>query len=157
MLWKKLMTKTGWADDHRSSGVRALGDGIDGGWDSSDNNERAAPRYEARLVVSVEVGDDAYVGFTENVSESGVFIATDAPQRIGAEVNLLIALPDLALVRARGTVRWLRAPGQKGVGAGMGIRFDRLTPLDSVRIHEFVLGRRSRMITAQGASLRSAS
>jgi uncharacterized protein (TIGR02266 family) len=157
MLWKKLMSRTGWKEDHRVSGLRVFGDAIEGGWDSSENNERTAPRYEARLIVSIEVGDDAYVGFTENVSESGLFVATEAPQQVGAEVNLLIALPDLALVRARGTVRWLRAPGTKGVVAGMGIRFDQLTPLDAVRIHEFVLGRRSRMIMAQGASLRSAS
>jgi uncharacterized protein (TIGR02266 family) len=145
------------AVDHRVSGVRVFGDALEGGWDSSANNERAAARYEARLVVSLEIGDDAYVGFTENISESGAFIATDAPQKIGVEVNLLIALPDLALVRARGSVRWLRGSGQKGVVAGMGIRFDQLTPLDSVRIHEFVLGRRSRVIMAHGASLRSAS
>jgi uncharacterized protein (TIGR02266 family) len=156
MLLKKLMSRTGLLDDRRMSGVRLFSDPLEGGWDRSENNERANPRYEARLVVSIEIEEDAFVGFTENVSESGAFIATEAPQAVGAEVNLLIALPDLALVRTRGTVCWIR-PAKKGQPAGVGIRFDRLSPLDAVRIHEFILARQSRMITAEGANLRSAS
>ena len=156
MFLKKLMGRGSFSDDRRMSGIRAFGDPMDEGWDRSDNNERSNPRYEARLVVSLEVGDDAFVGFTENVSESGAFIATEAPQNVGQEVNLLIALPDLALVRTRATVCWVR-PAQKGQPAGVGIRFDLLSPLDSVRIHEFVRSRQSRMQMTQGANLRSAS
>ena len=156
MFLKKLMGSPGLKDERRVSGLRAFGDPIDEGWDRSDNNERANPRYEARLVVSLEVGDDAFVGFTENVSESGAFIATEAPQRVGEEVNLLLALPDLALVRTRATVRWVR-PAKKGQPGGVGIRFDQLSPLDAVRIHEFVRSRQSRLQTTEGARLRSAS
>jgi uncharacterized protein (TIGR02266 family) len=107
-------------------------------------NERVAPRLEARLVASVEVPAGCHVGITENLSEGGTFVATRAPQNIGDEVSLIIALPDLALVRARGTVRWLRKPTLKnGMSGGMGIRFERLSPLDSVRIQDFMATRRS--------------
>jgi uncharacterized protein (TIGR02266 family) len=117
--------------------------------------EREAPRFEARLVASVEFAESACVGFTENVSVSGAFVATQAPSKVGAEVNLLIALPDLALVRAQGTVRWVRPP-TKGQSAGMGIRFEPLSSLDAVLIREFVKARQSKLLDAEGVHQRSA-
>ena len=108
-------------------------------------------------MASLEFEDTAHVGFTENLSESGVFVSTHAVAPVGTEVSLLIALPDLALVRAQGTVRWLRdGSPTEGRTSGMGIRFDRLAPLDAVRIHEFIRGRQSKRIDTDGLSLRSA-
>jgi Tfp pilus assembly protein PilZ len=108
-------------------------------------------------VASLEIGDAAYVGLTENLSESGIFVCTQARPAIGAEVSLLIALPDLALVRAQGTVRWLRTASRlEGRPSGLGIRFDHLSPLDAVRIHEFVEARQSKKLDSEGACLRSA-
>ncbi len=107
-------------------------------------NERTAPRLEARLVATVEVLAGCHVGFTENLSEGGTFVATRAPQKVGDEVGLVIALPDLALIRARGVVRWLRMPSNRnGMSGGMGIRFERLSPLDAVRIQDFMATRRA--------------
>jgi len=123
-----------------------------GGGRAADD-EREDPRFEARLVASLETAESAYLGFTENLSKSGAFVATKAPPNVGAEINLLIALPDLALVRARGTVRWLRPPSKaEGRAAGMGIRFERLSPLDAVRIHDFVLARRSKLLDREHRS-----
>jgi len=157
MLWKWNRT-TEPVSERRSTGRRPISsEETYSGWDRSENSERADPRYEARLVASLEIADAAYVGFTENLSESGVFVSTQARPAIGSEVSLLIALPDLALVRAQGTVRWLRGPSRlEGRGAGMGIRFDHLSPLDAVRIHEFVQARQSKKLDSEGACLRSA-
>jgi uncharacterized protein (TIGR02266 family) len=126
--------------------------------DRSHGKERGAPRFDVRLVVSVEIGDGSFVGFTENLSQEGVFVATQAPQRVGAAVQLLIALPDLALVHAQGTVRWTRSYSKsKGISAGIGIRFDKLTALDSVLIHDFLRARQSLLLDdADGLRLRSA-
>jgi uncharacterized protein (TIGR02266 family) len=111
---------------------------------ADDVNERATPRLEARLVASVEADVGCHVGITENLSEGGAFVATRAPQNVGDEVSLMIALPDLALIHARGTVRWLRTPSKgNGMSGGMGIRFERLSPLDAVRIQDFLATRRS--------------
>jgi len=113
----------------------------------SPSKERGVPRLEARLVVSVEVGESSFVGFTENISREGVFVATQAPQSVGATVQLLIALPDLALVHAEGTVRWIRSSSKsKGISAGIGIRFENLSALDAVLIHDFVRARRSSLL-----------
>jgi uncharacterized protein (TIGR02266 family) len=122
------------------------------------SKERNVPRFEARLVASVEVDDSSYVGFIENVSQDGVFVATQAPPRVGAAVSLLIALPDLALVRAQGTVRWVRQPSNSDrAPAGMGIRFERLSALDAVRIYDFLRARQSSILDdGEGMRLRSA-
>ena len=123
----------------------------------SPSQERGAPRFEARLVVSVELGESSFVGFTENISQEGVFVATQAPQRVGATVQLLIALPDLALVHAEGTVRWTRsATKSSGVSAGIGIRFENLSALDAVLIQDFVRARGSSMLEYEGMRRRSA-
>src|SRR5688572_32634970 len=80
------------------------------GAERTTNGERGARRLGARLVASLELDESSYFGFTENLSEDGIFVATRAPQKVGATVSILIALPDLALVRAQGTVRWTRRP-----------------------------------------------
>jgi uncharacterized protein (TIGR02266 family) len=124
----------------------------------SPSKERAEPRLEARLVASVELDESSYVAFTENLSRAGVFVATQAPPNVGATVHLVIALPDLALVRAEGTVRWIRNSSKsKGVSAGMGIRFENLSALDTVLICDFVRARRSALLDdGDGMHLRSA-
>jgi Tfp pilus assembly protein PilZ len=144
--------------DRRTTGRRGVsGDETSSGWDRSKNSERANPRYEARLFASLDIDGAAYAGFTENLSESGVFVSSHALPPVGAEVSLLIALPDLALIRAQGTVRWLRAGSAlEGRTSGMGIRFDQLSPLDAVRLHEFVRARHSKKLDSEGSSLRSA-
>jgi uncharacterized protein (TIGR02266 family) len=157
MLWK-WNRETEPVSERRSTGRRPISsEETCSGWDSSENSERADPRYEARLVASLDIGDAGYVGVTENLSESGIFVCTTARPAIGSEVSLLIALPDLALVRAHGTVRWLRSASPlEGRPAGMGIRFDQLSPLDAVRIHEFVQARQSKKLESEGPCLRSA-
>ena len=113
----------------------------------SQSKERGTPRLAVRLVVSVEVGESSFVGFTENISREGVFVATQAPQMVGATVHLLIALPDLALVHAEGTVCWTRGSSKsKGISAGIGIRFQNLSALDAVLIQDFVRARQSSLL-----------
>ena len=119
------------------------------------SNERATQRFDVRLVASVELAASTYIGFAENFSRGGVFIVTPAPKKVGTVVNLVIALPDLVLVRVQGTVRWVRqASTAEGTAAGMGIRFERFSALDGVRIHEFTKARQGRYV--ENAGLRSA-
>jgi len=124
----------------------------------SQSKERGTPRVAVRLVVSVEVGESSFVGFTENISREGIFVATQAPQTVGATVHLLIALPDLALVHAEGTVCWTRSSSKsKGISAGIGIRFQNLSALDAVLIQDFVRARQSSLLDySDGMRRRSA-
>ena len=101
-----------------------------------------APRVEIMLAVSIESESNFYAGFTENLSECGIFVATHAPLKLGSSVDLSIALPHEDPIRARGTVRWLRPYSEANETVpGMGIRFDRLSMRDAERIHEFAKAR----------------
>jgi uncharacterized protein (TIGR02266 family) len=101
-------------------------------------DEGLIPRLEVILAVSVESESNFYAGFTENLSECGVFVATHAPLEIGSTVELSLKLPENETIRARGTVRWLRPHAESSsMVPGMGVRFDRLSSHDSARIQAF--------------------
>jgi uncharacterized protein (TIGR02266 family) len=102
-----------------------------------EQDERA-PRLEVSLAVSVASNSNFYVGFAENLSDGGIFVATHAPRPIGCSVDLVVALPDQAPIRARGTVAWLREYSEANdTVPGMGIRFDEVSPPDVTRILAF--------------------
>jgi uncharacterized protein (TIGR02266 family) len=101
-------------------------------------SEPRTPCAALMLVVSGESESNFYAGFTENLSESGVFVATRTPLKLGSRVDLSITLPHNEPIRARGTVRWLRlSSGSKETPVGMGVRFDQLAARDADRVQEF--------------------
>jgi uncharacterized protein (TIGR02266 family) len=105
-------------------------------------NEERAPRLEVQLEVSIASESNFYAGFTENLSEGGVFVATHTPRPLGSVVDLVIDLPGQDPIRTRGVVRWLRAYSEASdTSPGMGIRFEGLSPEDTARIHMFAEGR----------------
>src|SRR5882757_753111 len=96
------------------------------------------PRGKVTVSITGESESNFYVGFTEKVSDGGVFVATHAPMRIGCTIDLEIVLPGHEPLRTRGTVHWLREYSEEnGTVPGMGIRFDRLSNADAPRIAEF--------------------
>jgi uncharacterized protein (TIGR02266 family) len=104
--------------------------------------EARASRIEVKLDVSIDSESNFYAGFTEDMQECGVFVATFAPLSIGSTVDLWISLPHSAPIRASGTVRWQRPYSEVNeMVSGMGIRFDRLSAEDTARIHEFAQNR----------------
>src|SRR5436305_3844860 len=104
--------------------------------------ERRRPRIEVTLMVTVESESNLYVGFTENLSEGGVFVATHTLRKIGSAVDLVIELAQQPAIHAKGTVRWLRHYSEVNETVpGMGIRFDHLSPEDARRLHEFAKAR----------------
>ncbi len=97
-----------------------------------------APLLEVSLMVTLESESNFYVGFTDNLSDGGVFVATHAPKPIGSTVSLIIALPQQMPVSAQGRVAWLREYSESNDAVpGMGIQFDLLLPRDADRILEF--------------------
>jgi uncharacterized protein (TIGR02266 family) len=100
--------------------------------------EPRTPCSEIKLAVSIESESNFYAGFTENLSECGVFVATRTPLQLGSAVEISISLPREATIRARGTVRWLRPYAESSeLAPGMGVRFDKLSSKDSARIQAF--------------------
>jgi uncharacterized protein (TIGR02266 family) len=105
-------------------------------------SEPRPARVEVTLAVGIENESNFYAGFTENMSECGVFVATYALLRVGTKIDLSITLPNGAEIRAIGTVRWLRQYSESnGTSAGMGIRFDRISSRDAALVQEFTESR----------------
>jgi uncharacterized protein (TIGR02266 family) len=95
-----------------------------------------------RLVVDIDTESNFYLGFTDDLSEEGVFVATHAPRSIGSKVDLAIVIAGSAPIRTTGTIRWHRPWSEVSDSfPGMGIRFDDLSGDDAARIRQFAKAR----------------
>jgi uncharacterized protein (TIGR02266 family) len=104
---------------------------------------RRFERLCAELEVSLVSTSNFYLGFTENLSEGGLFVATYAARPLGSEIEISVRLPDRtdALV-LRGIVRWHREYSATSDGyPGMGIQFDALSETDKADIAAFLVMR----------------
>ncbi|MBX3233995.1 MAG: PilZ domain-containing protein [Labilithrix sp.] len=115
-------------------------------------DRRVHPRYHLRLAVTLRGDNNFYTGVSSDISEGGIFIATQYMLPIGTPVVMQFHISrfgaDLTL---RGTVRWIRAPeamargGEVFGGAhvtdvkpGMGVQFDEMGPEEARIIREFM-------------------
>ncbi len=107
---------------------------------SSRPSMRAHERRTVEIEVDFASDSNFYVGFAENLSGGGVFVATYVLRPIGTRIDLSIQLAgDAEPLRVRGEVRWTREPSRSGdLWPGMGVRFEGLAPEDEARILAFV-------------------
>jgi uncharacterized protein (TIGR02266 family) len=110
---------------------------------SNAAQRREYARYKVELDVSLGSDHNFYVGFVENMSSGGVFIATHMLKAVGEILELSIHIPSTdAKISGTGEVRWVREYSeQSNVPPGMGVRFLRLEP-GSVEAIERFLARR---------------
>ena len=101
---------------------------------------RVAPRVELHVGVGFRSGPSFYTGFTSDLSEGGLFVATHMLQAIGSELALTFALPTGPEISVRGIVRWVRDTHDynSATPPGMGVQFQAIKPEDLERIREFV-------------------
>jgi uncharacterized protein (TIGR02266 family) len=101
-------------------------------------DKRRYKRAELKAQVDWDTDHNEYSGYTENISEGGVFIATASPLAIGEplEVRIALATGEELVIRTR--VAWLRQAGDEAAG-GMGVQFVDLTDEVRDRIRKFVL------------------
>lgn len=106
-----------------------------------DRQSWSEARRTHRQVVEIEVGiateSNFFVGFTENLSEGGVFVATYALKPIGSHVDVVLTFPSGEALRVPGVVRWLREASNEG-WPGMGVRFEKLSADDEKNIRKFL-------------------
>ena len=67
-----------------------------------------------------------FVGFSGEISEGGVFVATYQTIEIGEKVEVLVTLPGGFERKIPGTVRFVRDPMDMDSEPGIGVKFDRL-------------------------------
>lgn len=104
---------------------------------------RQAPRVA--LHTQVDLGSDSnfYAGFSTNLSESGIFIATLSTPPRGTQVELTFTLPGGGPLKARGVVCWTREVNDAtpDIMPGAGVQFLELPPEVAASISEFVMKR----------------
>jgi uncharacterized protein (TIGR02266 family) len=101
------------------------------------SDTRSTPRQIIEIEVGISSQSNFYVGFTENLSASGVFVATYAAKPIGARVDVALAFPNGEQIKLTGVVRWLREATTDG-WPGMGVQFEGLGPDDEAKIRKFL-------------------
>lgn len=107
----------------------------------NDKNLRQHPRKGYKLKLGLNTTHNFYTGFTGNISEGGLFIATEAPLEIGRTISLRFTLPNSALeIQVDGEVRWVKDSFAAGANSlpGMGIRFINLDAKSRKLIEDFV-------------------
>jgi type IV pilus assembly protein PilZ len=101
-------------------------------------DRRRQPRASLKIPVDYSSVDAFFTDFTRDINEGGVFIETDAPAEIDAEVQLHFKLPDEAdPLRVIGRVAWV-SDGKRDKPAGMGIEFQHLPEEMRQRINRIV-------------------
>ena len=111
---------------------------------SDSAQQRRANRVELRVEIGIDDHSNFYVGFSENVSAGGLFIATYRLLPIETEVALTVVLPNELPIFAQGVVRWLREPADRAHSEfppGMGVEFSGLGGAEQARIQAYVEAR----------------
>ena len=107
---------------------------------ASGASPRHYPRYEVEIWVDFSTIDLVTSSYVLNLSEGGVFIKSDRPLPLDAEVDLVLTLPTGVPVKALGRVVWnhdLAKEAPHGT-RGSGIRFVDMPAGDRALLQDFL-------------------
>ncbi|MBW2734365.1 MAG: TIGR02266 family protein [Deltaproteobacteria bacterium] len=104
---------------------------------------RSSARVVFKTSISFNSDSNFYTGFTDNISEGGIFVATYNELSMGEKIRLDFSLPDGGPpIQAEGEVRWLREFNPSSdTPPGIGFRFVALPAKDHQRIERFIKNR----------------
>jgi len=109
----------------------------------------ASRREHVRIPIEVEVSlsseHNFFVGWSENISEGGLFVATHQLQPIGTRMELTLVVPPLLQpTNLAAEVRWLRKVDEltSDCMPGMGLAFIGLTDETQAAIMQFLATQR---------------
>jgi uncharacterized protein (TIGR02266 family) len=109
-----------------------------------DANPQGA-RSRVRMVAAIDQRSDSnfFTGFTTNISEGGIFVATVQSVPRGTSVDLDVLLPGTRSMTVTGVVGWTREVNDKTpeLMPGLGVRFSYLPPEVTSVITDFVATR----------------
>ena len=92
--------------------------------------KRLAIRMKLHAQVNLKSESNFFMGFTENVSEGGIFVSTLSPPEMGESIELSVAVEGSEPIDIKGVVRWHRTD-HDGNPTGCGVQFSELS--DDVR------------------------
>jgi uncharacterized protein (TIGR02266 family) len=104
------------------------------------NSGRNGTRIPVQTQVDLSSDSNVFTGFSTNLSEGGVFVATVNLLPVGTPVDLTLTLPGKTRIAVKGEVRWTREIDDRvpDVFPGVGVRFVELGPEASEALHRFV-------------------
>jgi uncharacterized protein (TIGR02266 family) len=111
------------------------------------SSRKRMPRFNFQTQAQFEVKVDGqsthnfYTGFTQNISEGGLFIATGEIINVGTEIDLNLNLPTFSSpALLKGVVRWVRHDSQfEGeLTNGVGVQFINISPTIQEQINQFL-------------------
>jgi len=100
---------------------------------------RAHDRYEVSIPVDCSTTHLFFSNHVCNISRGGLFIASNSPLPLNAEVSLVLRLPDRS-IRATGRVIWNYdiAKGSSHIVPGSGIRFVDMSASDRALLEGYL-------------------
>lgn len=100
---------------------------------------RGNDRFELDVNIGFQSETNFYTGFSGDISDGGIFVATYDVLPQGTAITVSFVLPDGHLVHAQGRVRWIREPlaHDSDLQPGMGVAFEDLSGEDREAIHMF--------------------
>jgi uncharacterized protein (TIGR02266 family) len=109
--------------------------------DASGDATRRYPRYEVEIWVDFTTIDLVTSSYVLNLSEGGVFVKSDRPLPLDAEVDLVLTLPTGSMIKAVGRVVWnhdLAKEAPHDSRGGAGIRFVDMPDGDRALLRDYV-------------------
>jgi uncharacterized protein (TIGR02266 family) len=102
--------------------------------------KRVAARVAMQTQVDLASDSNFFTGFSTNISEGGLFIATVNVLPPGTPVDVTFSLPAGARLTVKGEVRWTREVNDRtpDVFPGVGVRFTEVDPAVVGQIKAFV-------------------
>jgi uncharacterized protein (TIGR02266 family) len=104
---------------------------------------RSTARIPMQTQVDMSSDSNVFTGFSTNLSEGGVFVATVSLLPVGTPVDLTFTLPGNTRITVKGEVRWTREIDDRvpDVFPGVGVRFVELGVDAANALHRFVAER----------------
>jgi uncharacterized protein (TIGR02266 family) len=102
--------------------------------------KRVAARVAMQTQVDLVSDSNFFTGFSTNISEGGLFVATVNVLPAGTPVDVTFTLPAGARLTVKGEVRWTREVNDRTpeVFPGVGVRFTEVDPAVVSQIKSFV-------------------
>lgn len=102
-------------------------------------DRRSSPRLDVVLKVRFETKEDFQEALIHNISQMGVYLATDRPFEVGYQFLIEIDLPnDKGQIKGKCEVVWVNEVEAKDYPKGMGVQFEELTSRDRELLEEYL-------------------
>jgi len=96
------------------------------------------PRQQLEANVGATTESNFFVGFSGEISEGGVFVATYMTLPIGTPISLLVTLPGGYEATIPGKVLFVRDPMDMDSEPGIGVQFESITPENRELVLRFI-------------------